>query len=83
MNPEKESREVEAVAAAERLAMADLFEMGFLLEETITGGSRAERWQTARTIEARLKSDGRETMILQGLSWTRVLAKRPKRKEPA
>jgi hypothetical protein len=74
-----------ALASRERARIAWLFERGYLYVDTISGGSADTRRAAAEGLRQYLEGvEKRQTTVLVSpLGYTRVYAKRPKRKEPA
>jgi hypothetical protein len=80
------ANEEAAQASAERAAIADLLEKGFLhvrsfVPSRFIGETMEQRYALARDLDDKLRAEGRETMILHRASVTRVYATRPKKKE--
>ncbi len=83
MSAEEKAREEEAMACAERAAIAELLETGFLHVASFSADPPGMRLALARRLKGLLEAEGREATVLHRWAVTRVFAKRPKRKEAA
>ncbi|HEY8066571.1 MAG TPA: hypothetical protein VIF40_17880 [Methylosinus sp.] len=81
MSAAERANEEEDLASAERAAIADLLEKGFLHVKTFTGSDGGERLAWAGRLEKELSVEGCKVTILHRARVTRVYATRPKRVE--